>query len=56
MPQWQSFRQQVAQGPVPWLQEPRYQVQSAVHAAHAFVLGGQDDARLGHMLCLAESP
>jgi len=50
---WHAFRQQVAQGPVPWLQVQHHSGAAAVQAAHALVLGGQGDARQGHVLSLA---
>jgi len=53
---WHGFRQQVVQGPVPWLQVQHHQGQAAVQSAHALVLGGQGDPRLGHMLSLSMAP
>ena len=51
---WHAFRAQVAQGPTPWLQVQQHSGPDAVQAAHALVLAGQGDARLGHMLTLAK--
>jgi hypothetical protein len=50
---WHVFRQQVAQAPMPWLQVQHHRGEAAVQAAHALVLGGQGDARQGHVLSLS---
>lgn len=49
---WHTFRTQVAQGPVPWLQVQQHTGEAAVEAAHQLVLGGRGDPRLGHVLAL----
>lgn len=50
---WHGYRAQVGQGPGAWLQVQHHHGEAAVQAVHACVLGGQGDARLGHVLSLA---
>jgi Protein of unknown function (DUF2855) len=50
---WHGFRAQVADPVAPWLVVQRHVGPAAVQAAHALVLGGRGDARVGHMLSLA---
>ena len=47
---WLSYRERVTAGPQPWLQVQWHRGPQAVQAAHAAVLAGQGDPRLGHML------
>jgi hypothetical protein len=47
---WHGYRQQVAAANPPWLVVQRHQGAAAVQAAHAEVLAGRGDPRLGHML------
>jgi hypothetical protein len=49
---WHSFVDQVKQPAAPWLVVQTHKGPDAVQAAHALVLGGRGDARLGHMLSL----
>jgi hypothetical protein len=49
---WHAYRQQVAAADPPWLVVQRHQGAAAVQAAHAEVLAGRGDPRLGHMLAL----
>ncbi|MEN9629940.1 MAG: hypothetical protein RJA10_3168 [Pseudomonadota bacterium] len=50
---WHAFRGQVGSAASPWLVVQRHEGPQAVQDAHAQVLGGQGDPRLGHMLSLA---
>jgi hypothetical protein len=49
---WHAFITQVSQPAAPWLVMQEHRGPDAVQAAHALVLGGQGDPRLGHMLSL----
>ncbi len=49
---WHAFIEQVNQPTAPWLVVQEHRGGDAVQAAHALVLGGQGDPRLGHMLSL----
>lgn len=49
---WHAFMGQVNQPAAPWLVVQTHQGPEAVQAAHALVLGGRGDPRLGHMLSL----
>ncbi|WP_439519239.1 DUF2855 family protein [Hydrogenophaga sp.] len=51
---WHSFIAQVSQPDAPWVKVQRHQGPDAVAAAHALVLGGRSDPRLGHMLSLQD--
>ncbi len=53
---WHGFRARVGDPAAPWLVVQQHQGGSAVQAAHALVLGGQGDPRLGHLLSLASTP
>ncbi|HAX22752.1 MAG TPA: DUF2855 domain-containing protein [Hydrogenophaga sp.] len=50
---WHAFTRQVSQPPAPWLVVQHHSGPEAVQAAHALVLGGRGDPRLGHMLSLS---
>ncbi|MGS5089273.1 DUF2855 family protein [Hydrogenophaga sp. A37] len=50
---WHAFIQQVNQPPAPWLVVQHHIGPEAVQAAHALVLGGHGDPRLGHVLSLS---
>ncbi len=50
---WQAFTRQVSQPAAPWLVVQHHSGPEAVQAAHALVLGGRSDPRLGHMLSLS---
>lgn len=52
---WHAFVQQVRQPAAPWLVVQHHSGPEAVQAAHALVLGGRGDPRLGHMLSLVAS-
>ena len=52
---WHAFIQQVSQPDAPWLVVQHHSGPEAVQAAHALVLGGRGDPRLGHMLSLVAS-
>lgn len=52
---WRAFIQQVSQPTAPWLVVQHHSGPEAVQAAHALVLGGRGDPRLGHMLSLVAS-
>lgn len=49
---WRSYMQRVADPRTPWLVVQEHAGIDAVRAAHALVLSGQSDPRLGHMLSL----
>lgn len=49
---WHAFITQVSQPAAPWLVVQEHRGPAAVQAAHALVLGGQGDPRLGHVLSL----
>lgn len=49
---WHAFIDQVGQPATPWVVVQEHRGVDAVQAAHALVLGGQGDPRLGHMLSL----
>ncbi|MDP2016085.1 DUF2855 family protein [Hydrogenophaga sp.] len=49
---WHAFIAQVSQPAAPWLVVQHHNGPAAVQAAHALVLGGRGDARVGHMLSL----
>lgn len=49
---WQGFLAQATAPAAPWLLPQWHRGPAAVQAAHALVLGGQGDPRLGHMLSL----
>jgi hypothetical protein len=51
---WHAFLAQVGNPDAPWLIVRRHVGPAAVQEAHALVLGGQGDARLGHMLSMAD--
>lgn len=51
---WQAFMDQVTQPAAPWLVVQTHRGPDAVQAAHALVLGGRGDPRLGHMLSLLD--
>lgn len=50
---WRAFVSQVKQPAAPWLVVQTHKGPEAVQAAHALVLGGRGDPRLGHMLSLS---
>ena len=50
---WHGFVRQVSQSGAPWLVVQTHNGPEAVQAAHALVLGGRGDPRLGHMLSLS---
>lgn len=50
---WQGFTRQVSRPEAPWLRVQEHRGPQAVQAAHALVLGGRGDPRLGHLLSLA---
>ena len=50
---WHAFRAQAGDAAAPWVVVHQHQGRQAVQAAHALVLAGRGDARLGHMLSLA---
>jgi len=50
---WHGFRAQVDEASTPWLVVQRHAGPAAVQSVHALVLGGQGDARVGHILTLA---
>jgi hypothetical protein len=50
---WHAFRAQAGDAASPWLVVQRHEGRQAVQDAHAQVLGGRGDPRLGHMLSLA---
>ena len=50
---WHAFRQQVGDPAAPWLVVQTHDGRRAVQAAHALVLAGQGDARVGHVLSLS---
>lgn len=50
---WQAFIHQLSQPPAPWLVVQQHSGPEAVQAAHALVLGGRGDPRLGHMLSMS---
>lgn len=50
---WHAFMAQVNNPAQPWVVVQHHSGPPAVQAAHALVLGGRGDARLGHMLSLA---
>ena len=47
---WHAFRSQVADVTPPWLVVQQHAGPAAVQQAHALVLAGKGDARLGHVL------
>ncbi|MBL0918087.1 MAG: DUF2855 family protein [Hydrogenophaga sp.] len=49
---WHAFLAKVSAPTPPWLQVQEHRGPAAVQAAHALVLGGQGDPRIGHMLAL----
>jgi hypothetical protein len=49
---WQAFLAQATDPAAPWLVPQWHTGAAAVQAAHALVMGGQADPRLGHMLSL----
>jgi hypothetical protein len=49
---WHGFIHQVSQPDAPWVSVQHHVGADAVTAAHALVLGGRGDPRLGHMLSL----
>ena len=49
---WHAFRVRVADPAAPWLQVQWHRGPEATQAAHALVLGGRGDPRLGHMLSM----
>jgi hypothetical protein len=51
---WHDYRMRVSDPAAPWLQVQWHRGPAAVQAAHAAVLAGQGDARLGHMLALVD--
>ena len=51
---WHAYRTQISNPAAPWLQVQWHRGPAAVQAAHAAVLAGQGDARLGHMLSLVD--
>jgi hypothetical protein len=52
---WHGFIAQVSAPDAPWVKVQHHDGPDAVAAAHALVLGGRGDPRLGHMLSLLES-
>ena len=50
---WQAFMAQIETSDPPWLTVQSHAGEAAVSAAYALVLGGQGDARQGHMLSLS---
>lgn len=50
---WHAFMTRVNQPGGPWLVVQHHHGPAAVQAAHALVLGGQGDPRVGHMLSLS---
>ena len=50
---WHTFVRQVDAPTAPWLVVQQHSGPEAVQAAHALVLGGRGDPRLGHMLSMA---
>ncbi|MDP2417418.1 MAG: DUF2855 family protein [Hydrogenophaga sp.] len=50
---WHAFRVQAGDPAAPWLVVQQHSGADAVRAAHALVLAGRGDARLGHVLSLA---
>ena len=50
---WHAFRAQATDPAAPWLVAQDHHGPEAVLAAHALVLGGRGDPRLGHVLSLA---
>lgn len=50
---WHAFMAQMSQPAAPWVVVQHHNGTNAVQAAHALVLGGRGDARVGHMLSLA---
>lgn len=52
---WHAYRARVCEPPAPWLQVQWHRGPAAVQAAHAAVLAGRGDARLGHMLSLSDA-
>lgn len=52
---WHEFRARVGASSPPWLVVQEHHGPSAVAHAHALVLGGQGDPRLGHMLSLSRA-
>ncbi len=50
---WHAFIAQVNHPHAPWVVVQHHRGTDAVQAAHALVLGGRGDARLGHMLSLS---
>jgi hypothetical protein len=50
---WHAFMGQVSQPGAPWLVVQTHSGPEAVQAAHALVLGGRGDPRVGHMLSLS---
>ncbi|MGE0100293.1 MAG: DUF2855 family protein [Hydrogenophaga sp.] len=52
---WHGFIEQVSQPSAPWVKVQHHRGPDAVTAAHALVLAGLGDPRIGHMLSLQES-
>jgi hypothetical protein len=50
---WRAFMDRVNQPAAPWLVVQTHKGPEGVQAAHALVLGGRGDPRLGHMLSLS---
>lgn len=50
---WHAFIAQVSQPAAPWLVAQHHSGPAAVQAAHALVLGGRGDPRVGHMLSMS---
>jgi hypothetical protein len=51
---WHGFIERVSQPDAPWVSVQQHREPQAVVAAHALVLGGRGDPRLGHMLSMQE--
>ena len=51
---WHGFMARVARPDAPWLVVQHHRGPAAVEAAHALVLGGRGDPRVGHMLSMLE--
>jgi hypothetical protein len=51
---WHGFIEQVSQPQAPWVKVQHHRGPHAVAAAHALVLGGRADPRLGHMLSMSD--
>ncbi len=51
---WHGFIEQASQPDAAWVEVQHHRGPQAVQAAHALVLGGRGDPRLGHMLSMQE--